>query len=503
MDKEENLMTRRCRILFSIMVALGLFLRLPNFNRSLWYDEICYSSCFMLGSFEKLIKQIQFDFSAPLHHVFMFFWMGLFGDSEISVRIPSLVFGLLSIILTYWLASRYIDVSTAILATFLLCMSPVHIWYSQEATPYSMSLFLFLLLIFSFHKLQENSGRVIWHCIYFIVLFLFSFSHWFFTTYLLLFTVLCLMRFKIYKFRILILNGVVLAAVSLFLVWKGIFGHQDVEQHFLRPFSFFECWSLFFNWFLSGNSIWSSFPNGMRPELLWHSPLQLLTHGIFFIILLWGIVLLLRPGHPSSGWMMVLILFFLPGVALFLSYAWHKHIYIERYLFIILPFFYMVLSKGVTGIKNTVLKAVVIAMVIVFSSVATVEFFMKTDLRTVYKQNPDWRSATEYFMNEQERLGKPLVIMVSPLKMELFYYRDQFFKKKNILLRFSLEERYEFARIDKALEDTNPKVFYLVCNDTWHGMAEAILGRIAADPRVKILSRNVFVGLKIYKCEIF
>ena len=76
----------------------------------------------------------------------MFFWVHMFGEHELSVRMPPLVFGLSSIVLTYWIAATYGSRRMALLAAVLLCFSPVHVWYSQEATPYAMTLYCIAML---------------------------------------------------------------------------------------------------------------------------------------------------------------------------------------------------------------------------------------------------------------------------------------------------------------------------------------------------------------------
>ena len=134
-------------ILLLIILIIAVSLRLPNLNESLWFDEL-FSTHLILGNMILLSNLALYDPHPPFYYIFMFFWIRLFGDYELSIRIPPLIFGILSIFLTYTLALRFTVKKGALLTSFLMCVSPVHIWYSQEARPYSGTLFFCCLQYF-------------------------------------------------------------------------------------------------------------------------------------------------------------------------------------------------------------------------------------------------------------------------------------------------------------------------------------------------------------------
>ena len=123
-----------------ILLIIAVSLRLPNLNESLWLDEL-WSTHVKLGNIILLGRQVLYDSHPPFYYLFMFSWIRLFGDSELSIRIPPLIFGVLSIFLTYKLALRFVGKKGAFLTAFLMSLTPVHIWYSQEARHYSAILF--------------------------------------------------------------------------------------------------------------------------------------------------------------------------------------------------------------------------------------------------------------------------------------------------------------------------------------------------------------------------
>jgi len=65
-----------------------------------------------------------------------------------------------------------------------------------------------------------------------------------------------------------------------------------------------------------------------------------------------------------------------------------------------LPFFYIVIAKGVSGLTATAARYACVAVVIIVSIGTTVTYFDRADEWTVAKPKPDWRSVAEYFDRE-------------------------------------------------------------------------------------------------------
>ena len=79
--------------------------------------------------------------------------------------------------------------ATGLVAGFLMAVSPVHIWYFQEARPYSASLFLLLLAMYAFYRLQGSRSRN-WSLVYAASLLGVVFTHYYMATFLFVFGVL-------------------------------------------------------------------------------------------------------------------------------------------------------------------------------------------------------------------------------------------------------------------------------------------------------------------------
>ena len=107
---------RRNGLVILFFVILGGLLRLPHLGESLWYDEMLYATKYLVPSLSDLWRISLYDAPAPLYRVLMFFWTTLFGEHELALRTPSLLFGIFSILLVYGLAQEYDSRKAAALA---------------------------------------------------------------------------------------------------------------------------------------------------------------------------------------------------------------------------------------------------------------------------------------------------------------------------------------------------------------------------------------------------
>jgi Dolichyl-phosphate-mannose-protein mannosyltransferase len=81
------------------------------------------------------------------------------GLSESIMRAPIVFFGLLSLVVFPLIVRRIFDRTTAALFAWLLAISPMHIYFSRYARPYSISLFCAFCGICAFHLWQSTGDR--------------------------------------------------------------------------------------------------------------------------------------------------------------------------------------------------------------------------------------------------------------------------------------------------------------------------------------------------------
>lgn len=123
-----------------LIVLLALTLRLFSINQSLWLDEainvLATQNYSLLGMITEYAKG---DFHPPGFFIILWIWSKLFGISEVVVRIPSIIFGVLTIYLVYLIGRKLHSKTLGLIAAFLLAINPLHIYYSQEARMYALA----------------------------------------------------------------------------------------------------------------------------------------------------------------------------------------------------------------------------------------------------------------------------------------------------------------------------------------------------------------------------
>lgn len=72
--------------------------------------------------------------------------LDLFGDGVVSFRLVAIVPGLLTLLLAYPLLAPFVGVEAAALATAVLAVSPMHVYYSRFARGYALTVLLALVL---------------------------------------------------------------------------------------------------------------------------------------------------------------------------------------------------------------------------------------------------------------------------------------------------------------------------------------------------------------------
>lgn len=146
------------KIQLGLIILLAFFIRIPALFQSLWLDEAIQVQAVREISYWDLIRKYAIgDFHPPFYHLFLKTWTLIFGFSEISVRTPSLLFGLGTVFLVYKIGEILGNKRVGFLACLFFAFAPLHVYYSAEARMYSMAAFLATFSIYFFLKLFEQN----------------------------------------------------------------------------------------------------------------------------------------------------------------------------------------------------------------------------------------------------------------------------------------------------------------------------------------------------------
>ncbi len=129
-------------------------------GKSLWWDEslsvhralgtLAYVLSNEIVLTDNLVSIVTIDNHPPLY--FLLLWLGirLFGQSEFALRFLSLASVTLIVPLLYATGRRLVDDNVGLAAAALGALSPMYLWYGQEARMYALLAFLSLLSFYSF-----------------------------------------------------------------------------------------------------------------------------------------------------------------------------------------------------------------------------------------------------------------------------------------------------------------------------------------------------------------
>lgn len=127
---------KRSLILLTAAAALGL--RLWHLNGALWYDE-AYSAWLAALPLPRLLAATLADVHPPGYYLLLWALNSIMGNTEIVLRLPSLLAGLGLIAVVHYLGIALGLPARAVwLATAITALAPFQVYYSQEARAYSL-----------------------------------------------------------------------------------------------------------------------------------------------------------------------------------------------------------------------------------------------------------------------------------------------------------------------------------------------------------------------------
>jgi hypothetical protein len=149
------------RLLFALVLVAGACLRIHHFDRpGLWVDE--YGTWWVVaaqGYAEVAARAWEVQGQSPLYYLIVRACTDVFGLASWSLRLPSLLFGILVLPLGYAVTrGLFRDRRLALTAMAALALHAPLIRYSQEARPYALALALSLASFALFLRVLRGGG---------------------------------------------------------------------------------------------------------------------------------------------------------------------------------------------------------------------------------------------------------------------------------------------------------------------------------------------------------
>lgn len=223
------------KILLVFILLLAGFLRFYKLGKapaSLYWDEVSigYNAYSVLktgrdeyGVFFPLRFEAFGEYKLPLYIYLTIPAVKIFGLNEFSVRFPSAFFGILTVLLVYFLTKELFKKSKfkyklSIVSSFLLAVSPWHLQFSRAAFEAGIGLFFFCLGLFLLLKKSFIFAA------FALILSLYSYySFWLVVPFLMLYF------FFIFPKKKIILPTVFILILSLPLIYPVFFQKQQTR----------------------------------------------------------------------------------------------------------------------------------------------------------------------------------------------------------------------------------------------------------------------------------
>ena len=156
---------KKLPVLLGLILLLGAGLRVYRVgSEGIWLDE-GVSLSRAASSPAEIVSGRDPDPSPPLYYLLLHFWIRGFGDSELSIRIPSVIFGTVSIFLLYLVGREFFDRRTGLTAALFLALAAFPVYFSREARMYSLLLTLSLASFYCLGRLIRKGSKTagIWY----------------------------------------------------------------------------------------------------------------------------------------------------------------------------------------------------------------------------------------------------------------------------------------------------------------------------------------------------
>lgn len=426
------------------IILLSLTLRSMGLeSKSVWYDEA--------ASWNVATKSISIIWAdrtfPPFYHLLLHFWLRI-GKTEFILRLPSVFFGVLSVAAIYQLGRRICNNEIGLVSSFLLAISPLHLHYSQEARMYIPLMFFTLASSYFFWKAWHKDSRANWIAyITFSVLNLYT--HYFAISIWLTHNLIALAWLIHLSWRNADRNDTIPKSA---IDWKRLIalnpipcsrksGNHHLCYWIISQLSILLLAApclvkllLYHNNGMGGvmATVFGGSPNvhtpidiaiafslgpGVRP----HLPASV-RRGIYILVSLCCIsgIFNTKNGDPlrslslSASGMFILICLVAPITAV-LGVLWcYKRAFSLRYVVAFLPFFLLIISKGISNIPKVSLK-----IIVVFALTSVSLFGLRLEYGHDHLEN--WRDATQYIVSHWQE-GDALCFIPTWEKIGFRYY---------------------------------------------------------------------------------
>lgn len=349
-------------LLSLILIGAGVLRFFNNTAVSLWHDE-AFSALYLRYNWGEMMHRIVLDVHPPLYYIVLRFWSYIFGDSLLSLRGMSIVFGILTVWAGYLLVKKaFNNNSYALLAAFFLAINPFQIQYALEARMYTLGTFCVLLAGYFLVRALESGSKKEW------LLFAVTAAAGFYTHYYVAFSVLAMGLYALYHVistgswkaslrdnQLVNLAWASILSLVFYAPWIPALLEQIARVqggYWIGPMD---------SWAIPG-TVWKMAMGG--------SGINRPTLAIAAVAALVLVVYFIRQYKERAKWLVVLSVVVPFVSAILLSMV--NDIYLDRYFVFASTFFSILIALALAAIPKSTVRS---TLIVVFTGMSLVAFW--------------------------------------------------------------------------------------------------------------------------------
>lgn len=432
----------------TLVTIFGLVLRtIGVFSIPLTFDET--HNILLSGSNDlMLMVKVAAESYPPLYFLI---WHPLqaVSDSLIFLRLPSLVFGVLTILLAGVLGRKLLNWNIGLLAALLFAFSPSQIYYSSVARMYSLNILEALLIIYFFTKfIKTRSGIVLFGVTMLIGLY----SNYFFV--ILLFVLNLYFYSRFYADKKIIKQWLVLNVSILFLYLPLVYLFFAADRAFAVPANAILKIPIFF---IVPFIPWDIIQTLSIVRIRQFDLSSFFAFGIIFLVFILFTLAIFTKKDKNTK-LLIIVYLLSTAITVLLSYLIFRIMNLRAFI-LFSPFFYFIISAFLEKLQVKT-RAAIIALIIFLNLFFLAVYYSSTlgskdVLSQVYKEFRD----NDYVLYNDVILYLPNKIL-KPNGNHLLIYPGYLGENQYKALNISL------AKLPRSIK-ANSRIWYIKQNTNW------------------------------------
>lgn len=168
------------------------------------------------------------------YNILLSWWTKAFGNTNTSIRLISLLFGVFTVVLGYYFCRQLFNKQTAVIAGLFLCAHPILVEYGQLARAYVPATFFVLASTYSLYQVTVSMRHIWLHIPMYIICVSLSILFHYQTIFIFIAHILLVVFFRGHRKALLEYAIMLICSLGLLAVWMyngGFEGTKIMAEH--------------------------------------------------------------------------------------------------------------------------------------------------------------------------------------------------------------------------------------------------------------------------------